>query len=227
MLAVAAGGALRGVFGEGVPGLAVVEGDEGAVPGLAGDALGEGEGAGGEIDGVAFGGGGRELGEPWEGFGVGTGAGGPGELAVVEGEAVLGPGAAAEADLAKVLGVEEFVGEEDDLSGELDGLAEADGAEGAEGVVVVAEEASVGFGADFDPVGLAGVEPGVAEEAGGGFGDDGGEGVAQGGGGVEVGSWVEADAVACGGVVADLGRVEGCFDKMRQLDETIFVGERL
>lgn len=64
VLAVAAGGALGGVFGEGGPGFAVVEGDEGAVPGLAGDALGEGEGAGGEIDGVAFGGGGGELGEP-------------------------------------------------------------------------------------------------------------------------------------------------------------------
>lgn len=158
---------------------------------------------------------------------MGAGAGGPGEFAVVEGEAVLGPGAVAEAELAEGLGVEEFVGEEGDLAGELDGFAEADAAEGAEGVVVVAEEAGVGFGADFDPVGLAGVESGVAEKAGGGFGDDGGEGVAEGGGGVEVGPRMASDALAVGGVVADLGVVEGGFDELGQLDETIFAGERL
>lgn len=114
------------------------------------------------------------------------------------------------------------------MGGEFEGVSRADGFDGLEWAALGVEQRGLRFGAEFHPSGFLRGQVRLLEEVESGFGDDLGEGVFEAGGGVEVGGCVFADALLLSAVVAFGGVVEGGFDEVGELDESIgirFLGE--
>src|SRR5690606_11201770 len=130
------------------------------------------------------------------------------ERIVAQGDAEFAPGAAAENEAAKRLGVEELVGKNDAAAGEIERIVDAQGADRCEGRCGAGENAGGRFGADFDEDVIGGGLVALSKEGNAGGGHQAGEDGATCACGEEVGAWRVTDALTVLAIVSNFWIIE-------------------